>query len=207
MKTRSERRPSYPNRKGRDAAALLSVRDWTQASKSTAADVCPLRLASQRGFGSLTLNHRTGGHECLPIVLCRPELECGRLRSVSVVNTMGHDIFISHSSRDKTTADAVCAGLEARNLRCWIAPRDVHPGIEYGKHLVDALDHCRVLVLVFSAASNDSPHVGRELEIAIKRKMPVIPFRIEAVPPSGALEYFLSSIQWLDALTPRWNST
>ena len=41
---------------------------------------------------------------------------------------MAHDAFISYSSKDKTIADAVCARLEARGIRCWIAPRDVRPG-------------------------------------------------------------------------------
>jgi Mg-chelatase subunit ChlD len=36
---------------------------------------------------------------------------------------MAHDVFISHSARDKPYADAVCAKLESRGLRCWIAPR------------------------------------------------------------------------------------
>lgn len=32
--------------------------------------------------------------------------------------------------------------------------------------------------------------------------MPIIPFRIEDVPPSKSMEYFISSPHWLDALTP-----
>ncbi|WP_423948599.1 toll/interleukin-1 receptor domain-containing protein, partial [Candidatus Binatus sp.] len=38
---------------------------------------------------------------------------------------MAHDVFISHSARDKPYADAICAKLESRGIRCWIAPRDV----------------------------------------------------------------------------------
>jgi len=48
---------------------------------------------------------------------------------------MPHDIFISYSSHDKAVADATCAALEAQRLRCWIAPRDVLPGTEYGEAL------------------------------------------------------------------------
>ncbi len=43
---------------------------------------------------------------------------------------MAHDVFISHSAKDKATADAVCAVLEAEGIRCWIAPRDVLPSVE-----------------------------------------------------------------------------
>ena len=45
---------------------------------------------------------------------------------------MGHDIFLSHSSKDKTIADAACAVLEQRGLRCWIAPRDIRPSDDWG---------------------------------------------------------------------------
>jgi hypothetical protein len=36
---------------------------------------------------------------------------------------MEFDAFISHSSSDKTAADAACAVLESTGIRCWISPR------------------------------------------------------------------------------------
>ncbi|MBV8588221.1 MAG: TIR domain-containing protein, partial [Verrucomicrobia bacterium] len=44
---------------------------------------------------------------------------------------MAHDIFISYAMADKATADAARAALEKEGIRCWIAPRDVLPGIDY----------------------------------------------------------------------------
>ncbi|MDB5446864.1 MAG: hypothetical protein JWQ97_2181 [Phenylobacterium sp.] len=41
---------------------------------------------------------------------------------------MSHDVFISYSSRDKPTADALCHTLDAAGVRCWMAPRDIQPG-------------------------------------------------------------------------------
>jgi len=41
---------------------------------------------------------------------------------------IAHDVFVSYASDDKPTADAVCASLEARGIRAWIAPRDILPG-------------------------------------------------------------------------------
>jgi predicted Ser/Thr protein kinase len=38
---------------------------------------------------------------------------------------LSHAVFISYSSEDKAEADAVCAALEAENIGCWMAPRDV----------------------------------------------------------------------------------
>lgn len=69
---------------------------------------------------------------------------------------MAFDTFISYSSKDKTTADAVCAVLEQAGIRCWIAPRDIRPGGEYGGAIIEAIDQCRVMVLIFSSGANSS---------------------------------------------------
>ncbi len=115
---------------------------------------------------------------------------------------MAHDVFISYVARDKATADAACATLEARKVRCWIAPRDVLPGTPFPEALIDAINHSRVMVLVFSSGSNESPQVMREVERAVSKGLPIIPLRIEDVPLSKAMEYFISAPHWLDALTP-----
>jgi hypothetical protein len=119
---------------------------------------------------------------------------------------MGFDVFVSHSSKDKAIADAACAALEAAGIRCWIAPRDIMPGMEYGAAIVDALDHCRVLVLIFSANANESPQLRREVEHAVSRAVPIVPVRIENVLPTRSMAYFVESVHWLDALTPPMES-
>lgn len=114
---------------------------------------------------------------------------------------MAHDVFISYSHVNKTIADAVCASLESARARCWIAPRDVRPGL-YAESIVDGLNGSSVMVLVFSSAANISPQVSRELERAVSKAIPIIPFRIEEVPLSKAMEYYISSYHWIDAMTP-----
>jgi hypothetical protein len=115
---------------------------------------------------------------------------------------MPHDVFISYSSNDKAVADAACAALEAQKIRCWIAPRDVLAGKEYAKEIVEAINGCRVMVLVFSANVNTSPDIGSEVHLAFSRGIPIVSLRIENVLPQGAMEYRLSKTHWLDALTP-----
>lgn len=115
---------------------------------------------------------------------------------------MAHDVFVSYSTHDKPTADAVVARLEAARLRCWIAPRDILPGMEWGEAIIDGIHRSRIMVLVFSSSANASPQIRREVERAVNKGLPIVPFRIEEVMPSRSLEYFLSSPHWLDALTP-----
>jgi hypothetical protein len=112
------------------------------------------------------------------------------------------DAFISYASPDKPVADAVCARLEAAGIRCWIAPRDIMPGSDYGSSIIDAIHHARVLILVFSGHANLSAHVPKEVERAMSNGVPIIPFRIENVMPVKSLDYFIGSVHWLDAMTP-----
>jgi len=112
---------------------------------------------------------------------------------------MVHEVFICYASRDKAIADAVCDALESRQIKCWIAPRDVLPGTEWAEAIVDAIDGSRVLVLVFSSSSNTSPQVRREVGKAAGNDIPIIPLRIEDVTPSKAMTFFISRHQWLDA--------
>lgn len=112
------------------------------------------------------------------------------------------DVFISYSSADKKWADAATAVLERQRIRCWVAPRDITPGMEWGAAIIEGIDTSRVMVLIFSGRANASPQVRREVERAISKGLAVVPFRIENVAPAGAMEYALGNTHWLDAFTP-----
>jgi TIR domain len=115
---------------------------------------------------------------------------------------MAHDVFVSHSSKDKSTADAVCAVLESHGIRCWVAPRDILPGQDWGGSIIEAINGARAMVLIFSANANASPQIKREVERAVNKGVAIIPLRIEDVAPTATLEYFISTSHWLDAFTP-----
>jgi uncharacterized protein (TIGR03067 family) len=113
-----------------------------------------------------------------------------------------HDVFLSYSSKDKIWADAACAGLEQERIRCWIAPRDMTPGDEWGAGIIKGLNTSRVFVLIFSDHANASKQVRKEVERAISKELPVLAFRIQNVEPKDAMEFNLSNIHWLDAFNP-----
>jgi hypothetical protein len=116
--------------------------------------------------------------------------------------TRPHEVFVSYSSRDKPVADAIVARLENAGIRCWFAPRDVLPGMNWAQAIVEAIGSTRLMVVVLSGEANRSHQVLREVERAISTGVVVIPFRIEAVEPTDAMAYYLASEHWLDALTP-----
>ncbi len=115
---------------------------------------------------------------------------------------MPFDVFISHASKDKTIANAVCARLEAAGIRCWIAPRDIVAGTPYGEAIIDAIQAAKAMVLVFSSSANASAQIPKEIERAVSNGVAILPFRIEDVAPGKSLDYFIGSVHWLDAMTP-----
>jgi TIR domain len=107
--------------------------------------------------------------------------------------------FISYASGDKSAADSIVAALERAGIGCWIAPRDVAPGVFYADAIVQAINAARVLIVVLTSNSADSQHVLREVERASSKKRPLVAFRLDPTPLPTGLEYFLSASHWLDA--------
>lgn len=110
-----------------------------------------------------------------------------------------YSAFISYAKADEKKAKEVAAGLEERNFKCWIAPRDVRPGHSYGDEIVRGIEKSRAFILVLSKASNGSAFVAREVERAVSKGKAVYAIRIENVQPSPSLELFISGTQWIDA--------
>ena len=115
---------------------------------------------------------------------------------------MNHQVFVSHSSKDKPIADAIVTHLERNGLRCWVAPRNILPGANWAGSILKAIAEAKVVLLVFSDQTNASQHIRREIERAVHHGILIAPIRINEVMPSDDLEYFLSSSHWMDATKP-----
>jgi len=55
---------------------------------------------------------------------------------------------------------------------------------------------------VYSTNSNQSSQVVKEVDRAVHHGLAIIPLRLEDVPMSKQLEYYVSNLHWMDALTP-----
>src|SRR5205814_2613399 len=115
---------------------------------------------------------------------------------------MPRDVFISHSAQDKKVSETICADLEQSCIRCWIAPRDVRPGRSFPGEITRAIQQSKVMLLIFSRHSNSSEQVLREVQLGVDSHLPIVRLRIEDIPLSDDLRYYLSTPHWLDALSP-----
>lgn len=110
-----------------------------------------------------------------------------------------YDIFISYSSKDAKVINALCHYLEERNLRCFVAYRDVPYGQDWGPYIVQGIKDAKVLVYVHSKKSNDSIETTREINLACKYDCEIIPFKIDSIEYVAEKEYRLTNVNWLDA--------
>jgi TIR domain len=118
------------------------------------------------------------------------------------VSVKRREVFVSYSQSDRDSAIELVAWVESSGIECWMAPRDISPAADWAAEIIEAIAAAKVMVLVFSASTNNSPQVRREVERAVHKGVSVLPFRVEDVLPSKSLEYFLSSQHWLDAFPP-----
>jgi TIR domain len=115
-------------------------------------------------------------------------------------------IFVSYASKDREAALSLCHALENRGFRCWISTRDIGPGENFQVAIPRAIRDAKVMVLVFSAESNNSNEVKKELALAGQNRLIVIPVRVEDVTPDDAFAYELATHQWIDLFEDWENS-
>lgn len=110
----------------------------------------------------------------------------------------GH-VFISHGSENSDEANALCAFIEAKGVKCWIAPRDVRPGIDYSEELQSAIEDAAAFVVLVTDHANKSPYVRAETEMAFSCHKPIFPVRHEDIKPAAGLALFLKIRHWTNA--------
>src|SRR3982750_3256639 len=115
------------------------------------------------------------------------------------MNATASYVFISHGSDDRDEAAALCAFIEARGIRTWIAPRDVRPGQDYSEQLQHAIEQCAAFVVLVTDKANSSPYVRAETEMAFSTKKPIFPVRQSDIQPAAGLAFFLKIRHWTDA--------
>ena len=107
------------------------------------------------------------------------------------------DVFVSYSTNDKLVADALVHFLEEKKIRCWYSGRDSSG--KYSEAIVEAISDASVCIFILSACSMGSEHCRKEIDLALKKKRTIIPFRIEDCQLSDSMQYYLCDLHWIDA--------
>ena len=110
-----------------------------------------------------------------------------------------YDVFISYSSKTQDVANELCRFLEANNIRCWIAPRNIQGGLDHAGVVPEAISNARFFVLVYSEYVPQSVWVTKEIHFAVNARKIIIPLRIDNSPLDQETTFLLCNCQWINA--------
>jgi hypothetical protein len=109
------------------------------------------------------------------------------------------DVYICYSKESKSTAIRLTTKLESSGISCWTAPRDIENPENEHKTKAEAIAAAKVFLLILSKSSVNSKEIADEIEIAIENGIAIVPFKIDSVPDSVSMRYFLNTLDWIDA--------
>lgn len=105
------------------------------------------------------------------------------------------EVFISYKSEDENQAQWLKSVLETNGISCWMAPASIPGGSNYAKEIPQAIENCRVFVVVLTKRCQDSIWVPKELDLALNSKKPVMPFVLENCQLNDDFNFYLSNVQ------------
>ena len=112
---------------------------------------------------------------------------------------MAPDVFIAYSFDDQEIVDELTKYLEDNGISCFVADRDIAPGKEWADYIPPAIKNCKMMVYVHSEKADESININKEIALCSKYKHPILPFKISDTKYTGAKEYYLETINWIDA--------
>ena len=107
-------------------------------------------------------------------------------------------IFVSSAQEDRQITDTVIKALEALGHSCWVAHRDIVPGISWAGAIVSAITASGLMIVIVSRHSVTSRQVLREITIADDEGVPFLPLRVDGIQLSPDFRYYFSASQQLD---------
>jgi adenylate cyclase len=105
------------------------------------------------------------------------------------------DIFISYSSKDREQADLLTELLASAGLSVWIDKSALNAASSWSKEIVQAINECRVFVVLLSPSSLESHNVIKEVSLASEKRKKILPLDLEPVQLTEDFEYQLAGIQ------------
>lgn len=108
------------------------------------------------------------------------------------------DVFISYSRVDSHIANTICAYLNSNSIKYWIDRNDICYGSNYKESIVEAIQTSKVFIFLSSKYSNASSNTIKEVTIAEKEQIPIIPVRLDDTFYAKSIYYDLCNLEWID---------
>lgn len=109
------------------------------------------------------------------------------------------DVFISYSRKDREPVRKLIAELNKQHISYWIDFKDIRKDTPYDDQIPNAIQACKIVVMLISENSLSSPHVKKELRCADTFQKPFILLMLEDVMLREAFVYHIDSCHRIDA--------
>ena len=116
----------------------------------------------------------------------------------TVLDNNQHSVFISYSRDDSHVANLICDYLRQNDIKYWIDTKDICFGSNYKESIVNAIQSSKVFIFLSSKNSNASPNTIKEVTIAEKEQIPIIPIRLDNTFYAKSIYYDLCNLEWID---------
>ncbi len=103
--------------------------------------------------------------------------------------------FISYSTKNQSSADAINMIFKNKGISTWMAPGDIPVGEKYASVINKAIKNCACLILLITNDAQNSKWVSKEIERAINYGKTIIPIKLEDVILNDEFEFYLSTDQ------------
>ena len=110
-------------------------------------------------------------------------------------SAMSADVFISYKSDEESYAKTVRKVLEDNGISCWMAPDSIPAGSNYMKQIPQAIDDCKVMIILISKKSQQSTWVKNEFSQAVTKHKTIIPYVIQDCPLEDEFQFSMSTMQ------------
>ncbi len=108
-------------------------------------------------------------------------------------------VFISYSSKETSLAEQTKRVLEKNGISCWLSTESIPGGADYVDDILNAISNCRVVVLLLSSYSQESPWVKREIDTAISEGKIIIPLHVDNSEVERSFDFLLKRNQRIEA--------
>lgn len=117
---------------------------------------------------------------------------------------MAHDVFVSHSNKDRAVTEQVCRALREAGYDYWVSYEDIPVSASFPGAITRAIRDVPVMVVVLTEHSNRSEHVTREVVLAFENQPPtaVVVFYLGDVRYNDDLQYYMTKTHRLTASDP-----
>ena len=115
-------------------------------------------------------------------------------------------VFISYKAEEFDVANWVKSTLEHNGISCWMAPTSIPGGSSYASEIEQAIQNCKVFVLLLSDKSQNSKWVAKELDRALNANKIIMPFVLENCALKDDFNFYLTNVQRYEAYLNKVNA-